>query len=142
MQFLGILMGLVMVVSFFLKWEAVREGLGAISINSFLGIENYAYFWILGHRLDFLPIVLALVLILAMVLAKYKPWKYVALLAGLLSLAVAARNIRHLLPKDNLKPGLGLWLFAAASALAVIAAIFILLKKKATKPSPAATPVP
>jgi len=140
MQFIGILMGLLMLVSVFFKWQVVSGGPERVS--HFLGLQHNAFFGFLGHRANALPIVLALVLIVAMALAKSKPWKFVAFLASLFALGVAVRDIRHLMPLENVKAGVGLWIFAAASALAVIAAILILLKKKAPKSSPAATPVP
>ena len=135
MQAIGILVGLLMGVSFFLKWEAVIEGLGAVKINHFLGIQNNAFFSLFGRRVDFVPIVLALALILAMALAKSKPWRMIALVVALLCLAIAARDIRHIMPLDNLKPGLGLWLFAAASLLAVIAAVALVVRKKVSSPA-------
>jgi len=135
MQFIGILMGLVMLVSVFLKWQVVSSGPERVS--HFLGLQHNAFFAVFGHRANALPIVLAVVLIVALVLAKSKLWKFLAFLAALASLGVAARDIRHLMPLENVKAGLGLWVFAAASALALLTAILLLLKKTSPRPSQA-----
>jgi hypothetical protein len=133
MPALGILMGLVMMGSVFLEWEAAKSGPIVLEVHRFLGIEHKAFFSMLGHHLDFVPIVLPLALVLALVLAKSKPWKVISLIVALLCLAVSARDIRHTFPLEVV-PGPGLWIFAAASLVAVIAAIGLIVGKKASPP--------
>lgn len=136
MQALGICMGFVMIISVFFHWEAVIEGLGAIQVNTFLGIDNYAFFSPLGHQMGFIPIILALILILAMALAKSKLWRIISLVVALLCLLVSIYDVFQILrfmPEQNIKPGLGLWIFALASLLAIIAAAAMLFRKKAQR---------
>jgi hypothetical protein len=129
MQILGILMGLIMAGSFFLSWQAVTNGMALAQAGTFLGIKTNVFFSFLGRELDFLPIVLTLILILAMALGKQKLWKIVGLLSAFLCLAAAARDIRRLLPQDSLKPGIGLWIFAVASFVALVVAVLLLTGK-------------
>ncbi len=141
MQALGILMGLAMVGSFFLEWEVAKTGSIVLKVNQFLGVQHNAFFSVRSLTLDFLPVVLALAVILFMILAKLKVGRIIGLLAALLCLAVAARDIRFLLRHKELTVGPGLWIFAAASLIAVIVGIVLLTPKKSPQPQapPAST---
>jgi hypothetical protein len=137
MQALGLSASIAMVVSFFLKWEAVVEGLGAIKINMFLGIENYAYFSLFGARLDFVPIVLTLVVLAGLLFAGAKWGRTAAFMAAWICAAVFAVDLLAFRAEANLHPGPGLWLFGAASLIAAVSATMLLVGRKAPK-APAA----
>ena len=135
MQALGVLMGLVMAGSLFLEWEMAKTGSLILKVNHFLGVQHNAFFSIRTFHLDFLPVVLALLVIFAMALAKVKAWRMVGLVAALLGLAIAARDIRYVMRVKDAMIGPGLWIFAAASVVAVVVAIILLGNKKSPRPA-------
>ena len=137
MQALGLSASVAMIVSFFLKWETVVEGLGLIKINMFLGIKNYAYFSLFGARLDFLPIVLALIVLVALIFAGKSGGRTAAFMGSWICLAMAVVDFIRFPGGQNLKPGPGLWLFGAAALVAGISATMLLIGRKAA-PSPGA----
>ncbi len=127
MKAIGILFGIIMIVSVFIPWEIYtgQENLFLTRISYFLGIKNYAF--------DSLSILCTLLFIVSISLAnKHITWRILTLI---FSLICAFTSIHSLLlynflgKEPNYVAGTGLWLFSIASLLALILSILILLKK-------------
>jgi hypothetical protein len=135
MQSFGLFMGVLMGASLFMEWEAVIKGLGSGRVNEFLGFEFAFYFRFLGLRLDFLPFILTFIFFIAIVLAKKASWNIVALLAAALGLGIGVWNFVFFHTDPNLRAGLGLWIFTAASLLAAVSALSMLIGKTRSRPA-------
>jgi len=133
MRALGILFGIIIIVSVFLPWETYigKDYMFLIRMSTFLGIDNRS-FDLLFH-LDFLPIALTLVFILSISLAnKHITWRISALVCSLIIFVIGTYNILHYLfigkEKDYI-PGDGLWIFAIVCLFALVLSILLLTKK-------------
>jgi hypothetical protein len=140
MQTLGVFMGLLMGASLFMRWEAVIEGIGAVRVYPFLGIDFNSYFPFMGQRLDFIPIVLTVLFLVAIILAKKTLWKKVAFLAALFCLGIGVWDLLAFPVGHNLTAGIGLWIFTVASLLGAAAALSLLLSKDRRQPDSSSMP--
>ena len=140
MQALGIFMGLLMGASLFMKWEAVIEGIGAVRVYPFLGIDFNSYFPIMGRRLDFIPVALPLLFLVAIILAKKTPWKNIAFGAALVCFGIGAWDLLAFPSGHNLKAGMGLLIFTVASLLATASALSLLLRTDRRRPDSSSMP--
>jgi len=133
MQAIGILFGIIMLVSVFIPWETYigQEYMWLTRISTFLGIDNRSFDRL--FNLDFLPIAATLFFILGISLAKkHITWKITALVASLIGFAIGTYNILKCLfisRETDYVPGVGLWIFAIVSLLALALSILILIKK-------------
>jgi hypothetical protein len=140
MQPFGVFMGVLMGASLFMEWEAVIKGLGSGRVNEFLGFEFTFYFRFLGLRLDFIPFILTSIFFVAIVLAKKAAWKIIALLAAIFCFGIGVWNLLFFHTDPNLRADWGLWIFTAASLLAAVSALSLLLGKGQSRPDSSSMP--
>lgn len=130
---LGILFGLVSIISVFIQWETYvgEDTMWLTRISEFLGIENSSFDMLFG--LHFLPIVCTLIFIIGISLAKrHVVFRITAFAASLICFVIGAYNILFYLvisAEVNYIPGGGLWLFTSASLLSLIVSALIVFNK-------------
>ena len=117
---LGVLFGIVMLASVFVPWDPNTV---LIRISFFLGIQNYSFDRLFG--VDFLPILGTIFFILAIVLSrKHIAWRICALCTSSIVFVIASYTFI-----EYWAPGVGLWIFAITSILAVALSILLISKK-------------
>ena len=133
MKAIGILFGIIMLISVFLPWEAYvgQDYMFLLRVSRFFGIHTKSFDRL--FNLDFLPIVTTLVFMLSVLLSqKHLTWKIFALLGSLIGFVVGTYNIFYyyfISERTDYIPGDGLWIFATLSLLALVLSILILTKK-------------
>lgn len=130
---LGILFGIISIVSVFIQWETYvgEETMWLTRISGFLGIDNNSFDLLFG--LHFLPIACTLIFIIGISLAKkHVAFRVTAIAASLICFVIGAYNIMYYLVLNAevyYIPGGGLWLFTSASLLSLIVSALIVIKK-------------
>lgn len=130
---LGVLFGIVSIVSVFIQWETYvgQDNMWLTRISDFLGIDNSSFDMLLG--LHFLPIACTLIFILGIALArKHTAFRIAALTSSMICFVIGLYNVLYYLVINvdvNYIPGGGLWLFTSASLLSLIVSALIVFKK-------------
>ena len=132
MQAIGIISGIIMVISAFLPWETYvgEDSVWLIRISYFLGIQNNSFDSLL--RLEFLPLAATLLLMLSFSLVKkHVTWKITALLTSLICLVIGTYDILHFyLSWFERVPGVGLWIFTILALLCFVLSLLAITKKQ------------
>lgn len=130
---LGVLFGIVSIVSVFIQWETYvgQDNMWLTRMSEFFGINNNSFDLLFG--LHFLPIACTLIFILGISLSKkHIAFRITALAASLLCFVIGLYNILHYLVISvdvNYISGGGLWLFTSAGLLSLIVSALIVFKK-------------